>query len=1177
MTSWVRDMASRNPKPGQSLQDLRPDLVDEWHPTLNSFQPTDVSLGSQMIVWWQCRVSSDHVWESKVQNRAKQGQGCPFCSGRRASGINNLLSWCKNNGEFGELLLEQFEPELNSKSLDGITVGSKTQIWWKCKQCLNVFEAPANRRTSMRTGCPFCSGHRVSSTNSLEFLFPQIALQWDFEQNGSLLPSHVTAGSNKKIWWKCPNGPDHNWQALITSRTGSKATGCPFCQGLKASVTNSLATVRPELVPEWDNVKNGLLTPSDLTVGSSKKVWWRCKLNEDHSWQAPISNRTGQGQGCPFCSGKRVDHTNSFATKHPHLVDFFDEEKNVCSPDSILGGSQKKFWWKCPNGPDHEWKATALSISSSKTPCPFCPPRITKLSVTNSLQAWSTRNGSRGRQILSEWDNVANKGMSPDEVIYAKQKVLVHWQCSIAEDHRWTSSPYNRTVAGFDCPFCSGRRPSSTNSLELVNPELASALHKTLNGPVDISKLSPTTHEVFWWQCPIAEDHVWRASVNSMKGALRCGFCAGKKVSTTNSLASKFPEIAQEFDLSLNSPLTPNDITFGSGKKYWWRCAINPEHSWTATASSRTGQLKTGCPECVIAPRSRREILLAHEIGSFFKIDQLDHRVKAVGKVFDCDIVLRGERIIIEYDGSFWHKEKVQSDTEKTEALKSDGWKVIRVREEPLTQIQQHDVICSEYEPVVGIAARVVSTISKLLNEFIPELENYERALAPRAQDKAEQFIQNLLNAPDALTAYRQRQTWDRYFHQLEEFFLAHGTSDPATVPGSPKKLITWVNKQRSAYRAQTLQPDFALRLENFDDWHWSEIDFRWRKQFELLKAKMENGSQLGVGGLGQTLASWVVHQRKLFGLGQLDEQQISLLEDLPKWTWTPMEDSWQQAYETLLKFVERTGSSLVPQDHKEEEYGLGVWVNKQRGRYKRGTLDTEKRLLLESLPDWTWSPTVSREIAMFAALESFIAREGHANIPITHIENGEKIGQWLNGARGRRRGGRLSPDLESRLSKIPGFMWEPLEELPYRNVELIEEFFIANPEKNSVGDAELKGRKLKSIVIYLRRHYQNGDLPQGVIQRLESIPNWSWSPFEDSWNIGYSYLLTYVEREGTSLVPQKHIEDEFNLGTWVHGRRAAFRKGSLSENQRHLLESLPGWTWRPPRGPQPKEPYSTN
>src|SRR5262249_42858568 len=146
--------------------------------------------------------------------------------------------------------------------------------------------------------CPYCAGKRVSITNSLTSLFPEIAAQWHPTKNGNLTPDKVVAGSNKRFWWKCPKGPDHEWQAQLSSRTGA-GSGCPCCAGQLVSVTNSLATVFPEVAAQWHPTRNGDLSPDTVSAGAELKVWWRCPNGPDHEWQARLPNRTSGKQGCP--------------------------------------------------------------------------------------------------------------------------------------------------------------------------------------------------------------------------------------------------------------------------------------------------------------------------------------------------------------------------------------------------------------------------------------------------------------------------------------------------------------------------------------------------------------------------------------------------------------------------------------------------------------------------------------------------------------------------------------------------------------------------------------------------------------------------------------------------------------------------------------------------------------
>ncbi|WP_306822131.1 zinc-ribbon domain-containing protein [Mesobacillus foraminis] len=58
--------------------------------------------------------------------------------------------------------------------------------------------------------------------------------------------------------------------------------GCDFMPKRK----KTLLEFNAELSQQWHPDKNGSLTPSDVTPGSGKKVWWVCK--KAHEWEASI-------------------------------------------------------------------------------------------------------------------------------------------------------------------------------------------------------------------------------------------------------------------------------------------------------------------------------------------------------------------------------------------------------------------------------------------------------------------------------------------------------------------------------------------------------------------------------------------------------------------------------------------------------------------------------------------------------------------------------------------------------------------------------------------------------------------------------------------------------------------------------------------------------------------------
>ena len=53
-----------------------------------------------------------------------------------------------------------------------------------------------------------------------------------------------------------------------------------------------------------------------------------------------------------------------------------------------------------------------------------------------------------------------------------------------------------------------------------------------------------------------------------------------------NSLAEVHPELITEWS-EKNLPLTPDDITFGSNKKVWWKGTCG--HEWQASVKARSG------------------------------------------------------------------------------------------------------------------------------------------------------------------------------------------------------------------------------------------------------------------------------------------------------------------------------------------------------------------------------------------------------------------------------------------------------------------------------------------------------------------------------------------------------------------------------------------------------------
>jgi hypothetical protein len=95
------------------------------------------------------------------------------------------------------------------------------------------------------------------------------------------------------------------------------------------------------------------------------------------------------------------------------------------------------------------------------------------------------------------------------------------------------------------------------------------------------------------------------------------------------------------------------------------------------------------------------------------------------------------------------------------------------------------------------------------------------------------------------------------------------------------------------------------------------------------------------------------------------------------------------------------------------------------------------------------------------------------------------------------------------------------------------------------------------------RTDHANGTLEADREHRLQDLPGWTWDPYADKWEEGFSRLLHYVKRHGDARVPRSYTVEGYPLGSWVTTQRQSYRKGTLAADRQHRLQDLPGWTWR--------------
>lgn len=249
---------------------------------------------------------------------------------------------------------------------------------------------------------------------------------------------------------------------------------------------NDLLTVMPNLAKEWHPVKNGKLTPADVCVKSSRKVWWLLTVERygkvyKLEWEALVSNRAN-GSGCPYTSKpprKLLKGFNDLVTTNPKIAALWHPEKNEdMSPDMIFGSTNDKYWWchevqAYGKSVLHEWKARPNEVTENS--CPFCTGAKVKQGV-NDLKTTHP-------DIAKQWDNLNNDFKNIHNVSAGSNK-RANWICN-ACGHKWNAIINNRT-RGSGCPDCA-RRYQTSFSEQTIYYYLKTAFPTCVNR--DITKL----------------------------------------------------------------------------------------------------------------------------------------------------------------------------------------------------------------------------------------------------------------------------------------------------------------------------------------------------------------------------------------------------------------------------------------------------------------------------------------------------------------------------------------------------------------------------------------------------------------------------------------------------------------------------------------------------------------
>lgn len=341
----------------------------------------------------------------------------------------------------------------------------------------------------------------------------------------------------------------------------------------------------------------------------------------------------------------------------PHLRDEWDYTRNEGDPETLTFGSNKKVWFVCPKG--HEKFTTPSERRRYK--CAYCSGRY----VTVGENDLKTTHPDLAATLKDTKDALRYSAGSNKKAI---------WVCPMGHEHSATVA--HKVYMKSGCPVCSGKLlVVGVNDLCTTHPDLV----RELVNPLDGTKVTFGRKTKLEWKCD--NGHTYGCTVNNRTSGKNCPYCTHRKLLVGyNDLASCFPDLVDE----LVDPSIATTVQKMSTKTVAWKCP--KDHVYRTPVNSRTN-MKSGCPKCSTRATSKAEIAVRDFFvarGYRCNSDHLHRLPLAVGKrqSISVDIELLDLGVVVEYDGAYFHQERVDFDHMKTKALLNAGYRVVRIREQ---------------------------------------------------------------------------------------------------------------------------------------------------------------------------------------------------------------------------------------------------------------------------------------------------------------------------------------------------------------------------------------------------------------------------------------------------------------------------------------------------------------
>lgn len=451
------------------------------------------------------------------------------------------------------------------------------------------------------------------------------------------------------------------------------------------------------------------------------------------------------------------------------------------------------------------------------------------------------------------------------------------------------------------------------------------------------------------------------------------------------------------------------------------------------------------------------------------------NRHKELG--IELDIYVPELNLGIEYDGYYWHKDKLAQDNQKDSLCEKLGISLVRIREclLPITNSAKCFVLTDQ--SIMTFQDTLYKVFKECIKTFVP------------IDIKKDSF--------EIIKGYKIQASspWYKAFLEAKDYYNTNGNLivPVGYITSTGLDLCKWIRRQRQSEKGN-VRPITYEQISLLDSigMIWDPHAIAWEEGYSYAKMYFDEFHNLLVSQKcvyrGFKLGRWINKQRVNKMRNRNTSDRISKLEAIGM-VWDSKVAAWEEGFRQAQEYFYENGNLLVHKGYKTRGgYSLGAWIATQRLLKKQEKLfDVQSRIDRLDTIGMVWNVKDAIWQHKYNIAKSYFEEHNNLLVPQECEYKNFKLGEWISSLRCSKT---LSKEKIEQLNSI-GMVWN-MDDYSWEKhysilCEYYNEFHTINVPRNTVYKDVSIGTWIKNIK-YAKRKEKKSYLTDARIRLLEEL-----------------------------------------------------------------------------------------